>query len=90
MGQLVDAEAEALRQAAVFESATDRMRRELLERQDAWLVEQAAARGWTVEQLAERYTLEYEPIELDGGENSDFIFRATQQIRLKRREPDEH
>jgi len=68
-----------------FSSATHKMRRDLLDRQDRWIEEQAVARGMSVEQLAEVYTLEYGPLELER-ENADFIFRATQEVRLKRRE----
>lgn len=69
-----------------FGAATERVRREMLDRQDEWIEQQAAARGVTVEQLAEVYTLEWGPIEFHRDGNEDFIFRASQEIRLKRRD----
>lgn len=52
---------------------------------DAWLTDQAAARGLSVEELAERYTLEAEPLELVHDEATG-TFRARQNYRLRLRE----
>lgn len=52
---------------------------------DQWLAAQAAARGLSVEELAERYTLEAGPIELVYDEAGGFL-RAEQDYRLRLRE----
>lgn len=52
---------------------------------DQWLADQAALRGLSVEELAERYTLETMPMELTHDEATS-TFRATQTYRLRLRE----
>lgn len=51
---------------------------------DDWLADQAALRGLSVEELAERYTLEAEPLELVHDEAAS-TFRARQDYRLRLR-----
>jgi hypothetical protein len=71
--------------AQMIESVTQKTLNEIRQHQDEWVTAQAAARGLTVEQLGELYYLEYQPIELMP-EEQDWRFRATQEIRLRRRE----
>lgn len=53
-------------------------------RLDDWLAAQAALRGLSVEELAERYTLEAGPLELAHDEAAS-TFRAAQTYRLRLR-----
>lgn len=66
-------------------SMTRRMGADIVERQEAWLREQCEARGMTPEQLAEVYELEYQPTRYNLNE-TDWIFSATQEVRLRRRD----
>lgn len=70
----------------LLENATTKMLRELADKQDAWLLDLCRQTGMTPEELAERYYLETRPIvtvmDVDG-----VTFRATQEVRLKRRAP---
>lgn len=85
MGELVDPVAEARRRAAPLpvESAARSMQRDLVAKQDAWLQQMADDMGLTIEQLAERYHLEYDTVDvwLDGTD-----LRATNTARLVRRD----
>lgn len=69
----------------LFDRPMDELQRALVAEVDVWIVEQARIRGMTVEALAERYELEYEPVSLHPAER-DWCFRARLEVRLRRRD----
>jgi hypothetical protein len=58
----------------------------IVDQQDTWIRAQAAAVGVTVEELAQDYEIKCDPVEML--EREDGIYRATQRMRLRRRESD--
>lgn len=68
----------------LFDRPLHQMVRDLADQTDRWIVQQAKIRNMTVEQLAEKYYLEYDTINVRLDDTD--VLRATNTVRLVRRE----